>query len=232
MNGVPTLADMVRVLEQNILSLDEKDRGFALSLISAHKKWNNLSSKQSYWVGRLVAKATEVDEDEQPKALGQQLVEDNKIDGSQLIAHFDHAHAAGIEYPQLTLDTQLLKSGRLQAYRTGVKSVKEGCVIFTDGHKYPDGIVLCKVERDGAVKFSTASFRLLEVTELIKSVIATPVETLAAYGKRTFHCCFCALPLKHASSVFHGYGPICAEKWSLPWGETEKSVTSLDIGLE
>ena len=45
---------------------------------------------------------------------------------------------------------------------------------------------------------------------------------LAATGRRVGWCCFCGLPLTNKISLFHGYGPICAGKYELPWeGEQE-----------
>lgn len=53
------------------------------------------------------------------------------------------------------------------------------------------------------------------------------VEQLAATGQRVGWCCFCGLPLINKISIFHGYGPICAGKYELPWeGEQEESVAT------
>ncbi|HEU5395406.1 MAG TPA: DUF6011 domain-containing protein [Candidatus Methylomirabilis sp.] len=45
-----------------------------------------------------------------------------------------------------------------------------------------------------------------------------PAGAAAVHGKRTGHCSFCGLELTDARSVSVGYGPICAERYGLPWG--------------
>lgn len=45
-----------------------------------------------------------------------------------------------------------------------------------------------------------------------------PARVAADYGHRTGRCCFCQRDLSDERSVDVGYGPICAEKWGLPWG--------------
>lgn len=48
---------------------------------------------------------------------------------------------------------------------------------------------------------------------------ADPHKASAVEAHATGHCCFCGLPLEDGRSVAMGYGPICARKWGLPWGE-------------
>lgn len=48
---------------------------------------------------------------------------------------------------------------------------------------------------------------------------ADPVKASREYGQRTGRCCYCTLELTDKRSVTVGYGPICAEKYGLPWGE-------------
>lgn len=46
----------------------------------------------------------------------------------------------------------------------------------------------------------------------------------AAYGKLSGKCMFCGLDLTDERSMLVGYGPDCAEKHGLPWGETPAVV--------
>lgn len=43
------------------------------------------------------------------------------------------------------------------------------------------------------------------------------IESLGAHGREYVFCCFCGTQLENSGSRFHGYGPICAEKYRLPW---------------
>jgi hypothetical protein len=54
--------------------------------------------------------------------------------------------------------------------------------------------------------------------ELIKKLEADPVNELAMEGKELGTCRYCARELEDSRSVDAGYGPICAQRWGLPWG--------------
>ncbi|MCA8950092.1 MAG: hypothetical protein KDE27_11365 [Planctomycetes bacterium] len=45
------------------------------------------------------------------------------------------------------------------------------------------------------------------------------LEAARAYAQETGNCSFCHRELTDAPSVFAGYGPVCAAKRGLPWGE-------------
>lgn len=46
---------------------------------------------------------------------------------------------------------------------------------------------------------------------------------IAECGKDMARCCYCSKPLEDARSKKVGYGPICAARWALPWGD-EKAM--------
>jgi hypothetical protein len=59
------------------------------------------------------------------------------------------------------------------------------------------------------------------VFEALQDFAQNPLEAAKLYGTLTGNCCFCGRELtdnKAGRSVEVGYGPICAEKWGLPWG--------------
>lgn len=68
---------------------------------------------------------------------------------------------------------------------------------------------------DGALK--------RELTQEEKAVLLLveldPVGVATLHGKKTGSCCFCGRHLETTESVTAGYGPVCAEKWGLPWGD-------------
>lgn len=57
------------------------------------------------------------------------------------------------------------------------------------------------------------------------------VEKLAATGRETGVCCFCALLLTDPRSIFAGYGPICAAHYGLPWGEDGQPAPTSQLPL-
>lgn len=57
--------------------------------------------------------------------------------------------------------------------------------------------------------------------EFLDRLNADPVGFLAECGKDMDRCCYCNLPLEDPRSKKVGYGPICAGRWGLPWGDKE-----------
>lgn len=77
-------------------------------------------------------------------------------------------------------------------------------------------------KKTGEIKQST-EYRVNESTSrllhlLLTELIEDPVATLDRHGKEKLFCCFCGSPLKREESTSHGYGPVCARKFNLPWG--------------
>ena len=73
------------------------------------------------------------------------------------------------------------------------------------------------IELDGTL----TSWRGLsdENLAIIKELEANPEQKLAEHGKALNSCCYCSKELSDDRSVDHGYGPICAKNWGLPWGK-------------
>lgn len=65
------------------------------------------------------------------------------------------------------------------------------------------------------------------VAETLADLATDPASKTAAEGKRTGACCFCGRELSTKESLHVGYGPVCAEKYGLPWGETGPSAAAL-----
>ena len=53
----------------------------------------------------------------------------------------------------------------------------------------------------------------------LRAFAAAPAEQARLYGQRFGQCCFCGLELTNKASIQAGYGPICADKYGLPWGD-------------
>jgi hypothetical protein len=53
----------------------------------------------------------------------------------------------------------------------------------------------------------------------INELIDNPSKFGSIYGRRLKYCIFCARELTAEDSLYYGYGPICADKYGLEWGE-------------
>jgi len=90
------------------------------------------------------------------------------------------------------------------------------------------GYIAIKINGEYVGKLETDrnSFKLYQYTELTVPLMAwckNPKQSAKIYGIQYKHCCFCNTELTTKQSVFAGYGPICAENFGLPWGETSTS---------
>jgi len=55
--------------------------------------------------------------------------------------------------------------------------------------------------------------------DALRLIAADPKNAAIKYGRLTSSCSFCGRLLETKESVSVGYGPICADKYNLPWGE-------------
>lgn len=135
-----------------------------------------------------------------------------------IIDLFSTAKANGLQWPKI----RLALPGGMPVELSVVGSGKnEGKIRVTNGGKYGDygTLFFGFIETNG--RFSGRSEDILSV--LVKFSV-NPAQVAAEYGKGTGECCFCARPLTNgkAGSVEVGYGPICADKFGLPWQPNSK----------
>lgn len=63
--------------------------------------------------------------------------------------------------------------------------------------------------------------------KLLKKLIENPIEMTAKKGREGINCCFCGLHLTDSVSRAMGYGPICADKWGLPYGHVDVKLEDI-----
>ncbi len=71
-----------------------------------------------------------------------------------------------------------------------------------------------------------------ETLGVIIQFAADPAGYSAAHGRQTGQCCYCGRGLTDARSVAVGYGPICADHFGLPWGDTPAPTNMFDAVME
>lgn len=67
------------------------------------------------------------------------------------------------------------------------------------------------------ILYDSQTFNHNELMGELEAFMEQPISESAIRGKEYGRCCFCNRELDNEGSIFHGYGPICAEKWGLPW---------------
>lgn len=206
----PELREAVNTLRDGLGRLSEKDQSFAKSLLES---WDTrgLSDKQAYWVGELAKRA-------QVAAAPKVVIDLTRIHGL-----FNSAYSAGLQHPKLLVRTP---NGDIRlTVNQGGQNV--GQISVTSRGSFEDRDYWGRIDKAGVFHphHKTAEHRVKNITEALQLFAKDPRAAAEAYGKATGACCFCGRHLTDERSVTAGYGPVCAEKWGLAWGEVGETGT-------
>lgn len=186
---------------------------FARDLVAAFDNYGDrINGNKRAWL--LVIAQQTVDRAQQRAAAPREEVRITE-DFAGLTAVLTKARESGKKFPKIALRTA--DGLPVVLSLAGDKSKAPGSVQVTDGGKFGDNVWYGRVEPSGAwVGGRDAS---PDVLELLRRFAADPQGVAAAYGRETGECCFCQAELTDERSVLQGYGPVCAERHGLPWGE-------------
>lgn len=139
----------------------------------------------------------------------------HKQDLSAVLAKLNEAHANGIQRPKLRfeIDGQKVTIARVNMGQN------LGKANITDGKPYGQSQWFGRIELDGTLR--SGKVTNAAVTTLLDELAEDVVKTAVVHGQKTGRCCFCSRHLTTKESVTAGYGPVCAERWSLPWGHVD-----------
>ena len=184
--------------------LTTSDRSFAVDLIHAART-KGLSPRQLPWVKTLLERGTAGP----PPTVA--------INGKPIVDLLQKA-AERLKHPKV-----LVASGD-QALRlsiAGAQSRYPGSInVASTDKSFDDRQFFGRITADGTFH---ASARIdpataTAVAAALQALAENPAAAAKAYGTRFGHCCFCSLTLTDGPSIDAGYGPICADKYGLPWG--------------
>jgi len=205
----------LRAAIDNASKLGSKDQEFAASLIKQYTDRNFLSEKQWYWVGKLLERAGAM-----PSSTGYASTTTataiEEIFNGQIIQSLLQGASAQLKRPKLRYQTDG-GSKIVFSYVADSSSRWHKCVFIDNGgkeHKKRYGFI--NSLGNGRLDRTSPP----EIKGLIRKIAEDPVNAAKLSGQRYSNCCFCGLELLNKSSVHHGYGPICAANWGLPWGDT------------
>lgn len=183
---------------------------FAASLLDQIKKRGDLSPKQLQAVYDNIAREEDWAKQREQKATQTQ------IDMTDLLNRFALALKAGIKRPKVN-------TGDLLFSLAPAHSHNAGCV-YVKGEKdaYGDRPYLGKITPEG--KFFAGRGVEDDVKQRIAEVGSDVVGSAKAHGAQHGNCCFCSRDLTTDESVSNGYGPICADRYGLPWVVREEFI--------
>jgi hypothetical protein len=148
---------------------------------------------------------------------------------TNIVAFFEGAVAGGkLKWPKLRLVTA---SGKpVVISRNGDKSRNPGHFSVTNGGRYatPGSAFYGRITPEGEYfqSYNAQGNIVIEVNDLLTTLNSDVIGVTSQIGKRTGNCCFCDTPLTDAMSLAHGYGPVCAKKWSLPYTKTQMKAST------
>ena len=191
-------------LRANLSKLSFSDASFAQSLLDQSER-RMLSDKQWAWVERLAQRAT---------APARETTSLGSVAG--LLDLFATAKANGLKNPAIVAQSPV---GPIRLSVAGENARQPGTINVAEKGRFGEATWYGRIKLDGTFETSRNGAPA-ELVAYLAQFAAKPAETAAAHGHTTGNCCFCDRPLTDARSTSVGYGPICAKKWSLPWGET------------
>lgn len=193
--------ECVEKLRSVLDRLPDKDKPFALSLLQSVAKYRLPTPKQEHWLNELYNRAI----NPPPKPKGEEV-------GSlaRLVSMFTTAKTT-LKFPSIRFQTKDGKPFKISP--AGEASQNKGWLYVKSGQDY-----LGKISPDGEY-FQARSCTTEGVAEAIRDFAANPEGAASAYGHSVGQCCFCGQGLTDGRSVKVGYGPICADKYGLAWGE-------------
>jgi hypothetical protein len=127
-----------------------------------------------------------------------------------------------LKKPSLKFEINPGAGERLVFYIAGLTSKYAGMIMISNGKMFNDpenkwfGYITNNVH--DAIYFTQQANEWNK--QVIKNFVENPLGNAVLNGKEFCNCCFCGIELTSKESLHAGYGPICAENWGLPWGET------------
>lgn len=207
---------------------------FATSLVEQLDRRGFLSSEQNFWLHKLAMQSVET------------TAPASSVKMENLRRIFDRA-SKKMKYPKVKFqasnsleqaihsfdddcENQLLADQTIFLYRAGERSKAPGVIHVTNGAKYgdPDNKYFGKIDLEG--NFIKARACCDRVLNFLVSFDKDPASIGATYGRSSGNCCFCSRPITTEVSKNHGYGPICANRYQLPYdGGSNQNYESDDL---
>ncbi len=210
----------VEALRTALPQLAERDQSFAKSLIESYDDHARLSDKQFVWIEKLLDRVTPQSVEETKAKEAEKAALKPIVD---LLVTASEKH----KKPAIRFVFSDGTHGKLSLAPS--YGVNAGHVYIKDGSQYAG-----KITPSGELRLvGPNTDRKAELIEVLTNVAKDPIAAAKAFAKATKtadrkhgSCCFCGIELTDERSVIAGYGPICAAKYNLPWGDASASEES------
>lgn len=218
-----TKAEKIKKLNEARNSTLKKDEGFVMSLSSQFRNKGDLSVKQWEWVDKLLAKI----EDVQTSLFEpQEVPQTNKNVGdlNALNELFARARAKDIKRPKIRYElngTKIRLAWSSDRIYVNFKLHGE-----TAGNPWEVWETFGYIDKNGDFieRRDKRKYQPEGLVDSLKELMENPSSFGKAYGQRLKYCIFCNAELTSLDSLYYGYGPICAEKWGLEWGDAKSHL--------
>lgn len=205
--------------------LSPNDQTFGNDLINKARQYQHISEKQLYWVGVLTNRVTDRAQEQAARLEAAPVVlKDDSI--ARIISLFAIAKGHGLKQPKIRLFSP--GGQRLVVKQAGPSSRYIGQLLVTDDQGY-GGAYFGRIDQG---RFVASGKATPDVEQALREMGEDPAKTASAYGRRTGACCFCGLTLTDGRSIAVGYGPICAGKYGLPWGDERAEAGTVTVTQE
>ena len=196
------LAEVVAVLRTHRDASDTDS--FVGSLIRAIGRIAGPSPKQAAWAHKV---AVDLITPRQQRQLDVELL--------PVLQMLQRAADAQKRLPRIVLTRDDVT---VQLTMAGDKSRQPGTVNVMTPGAYGENTWFGRIDLDGRFNPSRSCTPLVE--QLLRDLAADPAKVAGQHGVATGSCCFCRRDLSDKRSRTVGYGPDCAVKYGLPWGDT------------
>lgn len=139
-----------------------------------------------------------------------------------IFAMFTTASTKGLKKPAIRLQNDV--GQHLHLSLAGAASKNAGFVYVKNASGF-DSAYYGKISPEG--KFLQVSSCPVTVEPLLLAFAADPQGIATKYGKLTGCCSFCGRKLTDKRSTEMGYGPVCADKFGLNWGNKVVEVVTV-----
>lgn len=191
----------VEELRKNINNLTDRDKVFALSLLSAHER-GSVTTKQATWID----------------IMAQRAIDNAPVAFPRIYKLLRHAATQGVTKVKI----------RLRGVHIGYSATHDMAYINDPVRTFVskrDGkerkVTYATIDSRGIFRVSqfTDAKLVPKIREELLAFEVDPHKAAGVEGHATGSCCFCGRHLDTKESVAAGYGPVCANKYGLPWGE-------------